>query len=90
MMIDLDSLPHAHSEREFISWLSTAKPGDAIEYYRGTSVGRCPSHMVGLPWRVREEADKGMVHLFQRRVGPVPAPACVGEFAYLAVKADGK
>lgn len=79
-----DDIPRAHTEPEFLSWLVMAKPGDAIEYYRGDSVGRGNQD---LAWRVREEAEKGRVHLFQRRIGSVPQPACVGTFAYIAQKA---
>ena len=86
-MIDLDSIPRAHSEQDFLAWIVDAKPGDSIEYFRGDSVGRGSGRNQDLAWRVREEADKGRVHLVQQRIGPVPAPACVGEFSYLAQRA---
>lgn len=89
-MIDLASIPRAHTEPEFLAWLVLAKPGDAIEYFRGDSVGRGSGRDMDLAWRVREEADKGRVHLVQRRVGPVPPPACVGTFAYIAQRARGR
>ena len=85
---DCPSCPVA-SAIEFCIWLSHAKPGDTLEYYRGLLAadrepvtGRLSKaeclvlrEIANFAWRA---ADKGLLHLVQRRLGS-------DRFSYLAI-----
>lgn len=77
------------TEMRFCAWLAQAVPGEAIEYHRGFLLldrdrryGRFPPPermaLINLADRAHWAAEKGFVHLVQRRCGP----DC---FAYLAI-----
>jgi len=77
------------TEIAFCSWLSQAEPGDVLEYYRGflgvdltpfgNSMGFKPrAELARTSARAYDLAERGFVHLVQRRVGP-------DTFAYLAI-----
>jgi hypothetical protein len=85
---DCPSCPVA-SAIEFCVWLSRAEPGDTLEYYRGLlaadrepATGRLSKaeclvlrEVANFAWRA---ANKGLLHLVQRRLGP-------DRFGYLAI-----
>jgi len=87
---DTSSLPRMEVDA-FRAWLQRAEPGACLEYHRGLlSLDRSPES--DLPEARRrtlsrvanlalEAADRGRVHLVQRRNGPF-------DFSYLAIKAS--
>ena len=77
------------TEIEFCAWVSQAAPGDALEYHRGflvvdlTPFGgpMCSEARLELSLtsaRAYDLAERGFVHLVQRRLGP-------DSFSYLAI-----
>jgi len=82
-------IPLRISEVEFCSWLSQAASGDVLEYHRGfLAADRMPFGNPMVP-ETREElvrtsacvmrlAERGFVHLVQRRLG-------ADRFSYLAI-----
>jgi len=77
------------TEIALCSWLGQAEPGDVFEYYRGflgvdlTTFGNPMSSKIRAVLartsaRAYDLAERGFVHLVQRRVGP-------DTFAYLAI-----
>ena len=77
------------TEIEFCSWLGQAKPDDILEYHQGfLALDRCvvgaaeqTAHARALHQvaeRAFELAERGFIHLIQRRLGP-------DEFSYLAI-----
>jgi len=77
------------TEIEFCSWLGQAAPGDALEYHRGFLVvdltpfggpmsSEARSELARTSARAYSLAERGFVHLVQRRVGP-------DNFSYLAL-----
>ncbi|MFO0992595.1 MAG: hypothetical protein U1E67_11775 [Hyphomicrobiales bacterium] len=70
------------AEIGFLGWLGQAKPGDILEYHRGfLAVDRAWSNNRGLDLlasRAVWAADRGLVDLVQRRVGPE-------QYRYLAI-----
>jgi hypothetical protein len=79
------------TKTEFRAWLARAKPGEQIEYHRGHLIwDRSPAS--GLTENARralarvadaalKAAEDGLVHLVQRRNGPL-------DFNYLAIRAS--
>ncbi|MBF0268873.1 MAG: hypothetical protein HQL44_09790 [Alphaproteobacteria bacterium] len=74
------------TETEFCSWLSTAAPGDALEYYRGflcidrgIAARTAPNSVI---WRTAARAfdlaERGLVHLIQNKLDE-------GRFSYVAI-----
>jgi hypothetical protein len=77
------------NEIELCGWLSQASPGEAIEYHRGflvvdrTSIGQPMTatdrrELDRTGKRAMRLAERGLVHLVQRRHGP-------DDYSYLAV-----
>ncbi len=77
------------TEIALCSWLGQAEPGDVFEYYRGflgvdlTSFGnpmssKTRAELARTSSRAYDLAERGFVHLVQRRVDP-------DTFAYLAI-----
>lgn len=77
------------TEQEFCSWLGQASNGDTLEYFRGSLVNETHREVSRLPpndcqelgrlaKRARWAAERGLVHLLQRRNGP-------DDFTYLVV-----
>ena len=77
------------TEIEFCGWLGQAEPGDVLEYHRGflvvdlTPFGKpmCSDARADLAHtsaRAYDLAERGFVHLVQRRIGP-------DHFSYLAI-----
>jgi len=74
---------------QFCAWLGQASPGDTIEYHRGllaldanidsqtpaSDARRELARVARIAWRA---AEKGLVHLVQRRCGP-------DDYSYLAI-----
>jgi hypothetical protein len=77
------------SEIEFCAWLGQAEPGDALEYHRGFLVvdvtpfggsmgSEARLELARTSGRAYDLAERGFVHLVQRRLGP-------DSFSYLAI-----
>ena len=77
------------TEIEFCSWLGQAQPDDILEYHQGfLALDRCVVGTAEQIARARalhqvaerafELAERGFIHLIQRRLGP-------DEFSYLAI-----
>ena len=77
------------TEIGFCAWLGQAEPGDSLEYHRGFLVvdltpfggpmgSEARSELVRTSTRAYGLAERGFVHLVQRRVGP-------DNFSYLAI-----
>jgi hypothetical protein len=77
------------TEIEFCTWLGQAEPGDSLEYHRGfllvdlTPFGgplcsEARSELARTSARAYDLAERGFVHLVQRRLGP-------DSFSYLAI-----
>jgi hypothetical protein len=77
------------TEIEFCAWLGQAEPGDSLEYHRGFLVvdltpfggplcSEARSELARTSARAYDLAERGFVHLVQRRVGP-------DTFSYLAI-----
>ena len=77
------------TEIEFCAWLGQAEPGDSLEYHRGFLVVDLTPFGGSMNSEVRLElartsarayglAERGFVHLVQRRLGP-------DTFSYLAI-----
>jgi hypothetical protein len=77
------------TEIEFCAWLGQATPGDALEYHRGFLVvdltpfggpmcSEARSELARTSTRAYGLAERGFVHLVQRRLGP-------DTFSYLAI-----
>jgi len=74
---------------QFCAWVAQASPGDSLEYHRGflalnanidsqtpaSDARRELARVARIAWRA---AEKGLVHLVQRRNGP-------DDFSYLAI-----
>lgn len=74
---------------QFCAWIAQASPGDSLEYHRGllaldanidsqtpaSDARRELARVARIAWRA---AEKGLVHLVQRRNGP-------DDFSYIAV-----
>ena len=80
----------------FEAWLQTARPGSPIEYHRGhlcvdrqhvfdapdnAPENKARSALNDLATRALRAAERGLVHLVQRRHGPE-------DFSYLAIKSQ--
>ena len=79
----------AITEIDFCAWLSQAAPGEILEYHKGllcldrggfeTDRNNKLSHTLNLlANRAYDLAERGFVHLVQRRIGP-------DTFSYLAI-----
>lgn len=77
------------NEVNFCSWLAQAEPGDALEYHRGflcldrggfesTRGNKQSQALDQLADRAFDLAERGFVHLIQRRIGPET-------FSYIAI-----
>ncbi len=77
------------NEVNFCSWLAQAEPGDALEYHRGflcldrgdlenVRESKHSRILNRLAERAFDLAERGFVHLIQRRLGP-------DTFSYLAI-----
>lgn len=91
-MTSLKPIPTNHlptTETAFCAWLGQASAGDAFEYHRGSlamDVGSDGSKLGSqerrelccIARRARWAAERGLVHLLQRRNGP-------DDFTYLVV-----
>ena len=77
------------TEIDFCAWASQAEPGDVLEYHRGFLVvdltpfggplcSEARSELARTSARAYDLAERGFVHLVQRRVGP-------DTFSYLAI-----
>jgi hypothetical protein len=87
---DTSSLPRMEVDA-FRAWLQRAEPGACLEYHRGLlSLDRSPEYDLSEERRrvlsrvanlALEAADRGQVHLVQRRNGEL-------DFSYLAIKAN--
>ena len=78
-----------YTEMELCGWLGQASPGDVLQYHRGfLAIDREP-HSERLPQKERTElirmcsrahwaAERGLVHLLQRRHGE-------GDYSYLLI-----
>ena len=76
------------TEIELCGWIGQATPGDVFQYHRGFLVRDTFPHetglserdraaLAGLARRARWAADRGLIHLVQRRHGPE-------DYSYLA------
>jgi len=81
--------PGRQSEVELLAWLGQAQPDDILEYHQGSlALDRCVVGTAEQIARARalhqvaerafELAERGFIHLIQRRLGP-------DEFSYLAI-----